>query len=189
MKTLNERLEGFKQVKLTPVQRGGQSYAETEVFVRRGLKLCVWSYKKLTTMNQTARLLRDVIDFLLRRYHGYCIKEHTGGHYREVGLKPGDKTDFEHVLPAAIVRELLIVGRITVEEAMNPPTCVLRKANHKKLNASKATGSQTPSIVNFWQRYQLVLPKVQIETHDGTKVDLTTWDLNKHYEYFGVTNE
>lgn len=180
---LLERLKGFKPIKYTRVTRDGASYAQTEVFVRRALRLCLWTYKRLDSANQTARLLRDVIDFVLRRYHGYCIKEKLGAHYREVGLKSDDKVDFEHVLPAALARDLLIYDRISISEALNVPTCMISRKNHKKLN-SKKLASTTPDPYNFWARYKIL--NINIETHDGTVVDMTIWNLDQHYQYFKV---
>jgi hypothetical protein len=180
---LSERLKGFKPIKYTRVTRDGASYAQTEVFVRRALRLCLWTYKRLESANQTARLLRDVIDFVLRRYHGYCIKEKLGAHYREVGLKPNDKVDFEHVLPAALARDLLIHDRISIDEALNVPTCMISRKKHKKLN-SKKLASTTPDPYNFWTRYEIL--NIKIETHDSTEVDMATWNLDSHYQYFKV---
>ena len=178
-----ERIKQFRQIKYTRVVRDGQSYAQTEALVRRTLKICLWTYRRLQSANQTARLLRDLIDFMLRRYHGYCIKEKIGAHYREVGLGPKDKTDFEHVIPAAIARDMLIHGFMTVDEALNIPTCIVRRKNHKLLN-SKQLASTTPDVFLFWQRYEIL--NIKIETHDGTLVDMKIWDLDKHYQYFKV---
>ena len=181
MKTLKERVEGYTQKKSTPVKRGGPSYDATHKFVRRGIKIMVAMYARLKTEDQTARLIRDVIDFLLRRYHNYAIKENIGAHYYELGLKPNVKTEFEHVIPAAVARDLLLVGRMTVDEAMNIPTCRLSKAKHKKLNSTKL-GSTTPDIYWYWQRYESL--GVTVTTHDGTEVDMATWNLETHYAYF-----
>lgn len=183
MKSLQERLQGFKQVKYTRVKRDGASYAQTETFALRVLKICVWTYSRLQSSDQTARLLRDIIDFVLRRYHGYCIKENIGAHYRELGLKPDTKCDFEHVLPAAVARDLLLNGRITAREALNIPTCLVSKKNHKKLN-SQSLASTTPDIYWFWQRYQIL--GIQVETHDGVAIDTVTWNLDSHYQHFGI---
>jgi hypothetical protein len=183
MKSLQERLTGFKQVKYTRVKRDGASYAQTEAFAQRVLRICLWTYRRLESANQTARLVRDMIDIVLRRYHGYCIKENIGAHYREVGLKPDTKTDFEHVLPAAVARDLLLNDRITIQEALNIPTCVVSRKNHSKLN-SRSLASTTPDIYWFWQRYQSL--GIQIETHDGLAVNTTTWNLDSHYKHFGI---
>jgi hypothetical protein len=183
MKTLQERVSGFAQIKPTPVKRGGASYDATYKFCVRGLKLCVWTYRRLKVEDQTARLIRDVMDFLLRRYHGYAIKENIGAHYYEKDLARGVKTEFEHVIPAAVARDLLLYDRLTIDEALNIPTCRLSAVKHKKLNSTKL-GSTTPDIYNFWQRYADL--GITVETHDGTAVDMTTWHLDTHYDYFKI---
>jgi hypothetical protein len=75
----------------------------------------------------------------------------------------------------------LLFGRLTVDEALNIPTCRLSADKHKKLNSTKL-GSTTPDIYWFWQRYQEL--GIQIETHDGNDVDPAVWNLDTHYEYF-----
>jgi len=184
MQPLKERVDGFAQKKPTPVKRGGASYDATYRFVSRGLRLCVWMYRRLKVEDQTARLIRDVIDFLLRRYHGYAIKENIGAHYYEKGLPHGARTEFEHVIPAAVARDLLLFDRMTIDEALNIPTCRLSAAKHKKLNSTKL-GSTTPDIYWFWQRYKDL--NINVETHDGTTVDMMCWNLDSHYAHFNVS--
>lgn len=184
MRPLMERCQGFAQTKPTPVKRGGQSYADTEVFVRRGIRLMLWLYNRSTTTGQIARLTRDVIDFLLRRYHGYSIKEHIGAHYRQRGLKKGDRIEFEHVLPNAVARDMLLVGRLTATEVMNVPTCRLSKKKHAELAAS-GLGDSTPNVYYFFRRYRDL--GIEIETQDGVAVDLDSWSLDDHYRLFGIT--
>ena len=181
MKTIMERVTGFAQKKPTPVKRNGSSYDATYQFCKSEIERYVEMYQQHKVEDQTARLLRDMIDILLRRYHGYSIKENIGAHYYEKGLAHGTKTEFEHVVPAAVARDLLLRDRITVNEALNIPTCRLSAANHKKLNSTKL-GSTTPDIGWFWQRYQSL--NIAVETHDGTAVDMTTWNLDTHYQHF-----
>lgn len=181
MKTLIERVGGFAQKKPTPVKRGGSSYDATYNFCKSEIERLVLMYQALKVEDQTARLIRDMIDVLLRRYHGYSIKENFGAHYREQGLAAGVKVEFEHVIPAAVARDLLLVGRLTVDEALNIPTCRLSAANHRRLNSTQL-GSTTPDIYWFWRRYQTL--DITVETHDGTAVDAETWNLGTHYQYF-----
>ena len=180
MKPIMERVDDYVPVTYKPVIRGGTSYHETDKFIKYVLKFCLRVYKRLDNANQTARLIRDFIDVALRRYQNYSIKERIGAHYKEIGLKPGDKIDFEHVIPEKIIRDLLIQGRITIEEAMNSPTCLIKRSKHKKIN--KTMAKTTPNLGRFWERYKDI--KIQIETHDGTLVDMTTWNLESHYQYF-----
>lgn len=181
LELLKENVSSFTQSDYGRVVRDGSAYVATERFVRRGLKLCLTLYSRLERLDQTARLLRDAMDFLLRRYHGYCIKERFRAHYRDASLKPGDKTDFEHVIPAAVLTSLLIKKKITIEMAMNPPTCLLRKKHHALLH-KQGYGNRTPDVWNFWERYSML--GIKIETHDGTPVDMTAWNLGTHYTHF-----
>jgi len=183
IKPLMERVSDFAQKKPTPVKRGGASYDATEQFCKSEIERYVEMYKQLKVEDQTARLIRDMIDVLLRRYHGYSIKENMGAHYYEKGLPHGTKTEFEHVIPASVARDLLLFNRLTVDEALNIPTCRLSAKNHRTLNSTKL-GSTTPNIYWFWQRYRAL--DVQLETHDGTAIDTTTWNLTSHYNYFKV---
>ena len=180
-KTLMERVGGFAQKKPTPVKRGGASYDATQQFCKNEIERYVEMYRQLKVEDQTARLIRDMIDVLLRRYHGYSIKENIGAHYYETGLPHGTKTEFEHVIPASVARDLLLFDRLTVDEALNIPTCRLSAKNHRKLNSTKL-GSTTPDIYCFWQRYQSL--NITVETHDGVAVDMTTWNLDSHYQHF-----
>jgi hypothetical protein len=182
MQTLHERVTGFTQKRSTPIKRGGASYNATQQFCKSEIQRLVAMYKLLKVEDQTARLIRTMIDVLLRQYHGYVIKENIGAHYYEKGLAHGTKTEFEHVIPAAVARDLLLFGRLTVDEALNIPTCRLSTSKHKKLNSTKLR-STTPDIYWFWQRYQTL--GIKIETHDATEVDTVTWNLDTHYEYFG----
>jgi hypothetical protein len=175
-----ERIRQFVQTKYTPVVRNGVSYDQTRAWATKGISQALAKMKRSQVQDQSARLIRDEIDFFLSRYHNYCIKENIGAHYREVGaLKK--QCDFEHVIPKAVARELLIYDIFTIDEALNVPTCLLRKQNHKLLN--KVSASTTPDIWDFWSRYRSALA-VEIETYDRVPVDLTTWTLDKHYEYF-----
>ena len=180
-KTLMERVGGFAQKKPTPVKRGGASYNATYWFCKNEIKRYVEMYRQLTVEDQTARLIRDMIDVLLRRYHGYSIKENISAHYYETGLPHGTKTEFEHVIPASVARDLLLFNRLTVDEALNIPTCRLSATKHRKLNSTKL-GSTTPDIYWFWQRYQEL--GINVTTHDGVAVDTATWNLDSHYSYF-----
>ena len=181
MKTLMERVGGFAQTKLTPVKRGGSSYDATYHWAVAKITDAVAKYKAHTVEDQFARLTRDDIEHALRRYQNYSIKENIGAHYFEKGLAHGTKTEFEHVIPAKVARDLLLRDRFTIDEALNIPTCRLSAAKHKKLNSTKL-GSTTPDIYWFWKRYQEL--GIQLETHDGTVVDTATWNLDSHYTYF-----
>ena len=70
----------------------------------------------VTVTSETLRLVRDDMDNLLRRYHGYAVKENIGAHYREIGADAD--SDFEHLIPSARIRDMMIAGVITIDEAL-----------------------------------------------------------------------
>jgi hypothetical protein len=69
-----------------------------------------------------------------------------------------------------------------VEQAMHPPTCVLRKRQDTLLERL-GLGDSTPDVFRFWQRYHDL--HIDIVMHDGTPVDQNTWTLWDHYQRFG----
>lgn len=186
MKTLMERVQGFAQKKPAPVKRGGPSYDATYNWARRRLEAYVREYQALTVEDQTARLIRDDMDHTLRRYHNYSIKENIGAHYYEKGLAHDAKTEFEHIVPASVARDMLLFGRLTVDEVLNIPTCRLSKKKHKILNSTRL-GSTTPDVFWFWKRYDGL--GIKIETHDGQPVDTANWTLENHYNYFNTKTD
>jgi hypothetical protein len=186
MKTLLERRQAFtefQQTKYTKLKRTGESYAQTKEWAVRNITRCLDELNKSFKNDQAARLIRDEIDYYLKRYHDYCIKEQIGAHYREVGALKKE-CDFEHVIPKAVAREMLFYKIMTIEEALNIPTCLLRKENHRALNKTHA--STTPDIWDFWARYRNSFPSIAIQTWDGKTVDVSTWNLDSHYSYFKV---
>ena len=182
---LQESIQGFQPSDYGRVARSGETYVMTERFTRRVVMMAVRMYRRMERLDQTARLLRDLAEWALRRYHGYAIKERIRAHYRDRSIQPHEKQNlvFEHVIPVRYVIGLLLLGRITVEQAMNPPTCTLRKADHDRLE-DLHLGDTTPDVWNFWQRYDDL--GLDIVTHDGTAVDQTTWTLGSHVQYFDI---
>jgi len=175
-------LEGWTPSDHPRVKRSGASYQQTEDFIRAELERWVSRYRELETHDQTARLIRDEIDDLLRRYHEYCIQQNEGAHYREAGLAKDVDIEFEHIIPAKVARDALISGRMTVGDALNVPTCDISQAKHREL-ADTGLQKTTPDPYWFWRRYQNL--GIRIETRDGTPVDLDAWNLDTHYDYFG----
>ena len=176
-----QQLESFKDFEPARVVRNGQAYVETIEFIRPELQRHLAAYNALERVNQRGRLLRDQIDELIRRYHDYVIAGKFVAHYRQKGLRVKKGNVFEHVIPLRTVRNMLISGVISIDQALNSPTCLLTPEMNKILGSNRLTKS-TPNPRYFWQRYRML--GIQIETYDGTAVDQETWDLQKHYEYF-----
>tara|TARA_B110000503_G_scaffold57177_1_gene91539 strand:+ start:12664 stop:13224 length:561 start_codon:yes stop_codon:yes gene_type:complete len=139
-------------------------------------------YRSVKNDQQLLREIRNDIDRALRRYHEYCIEQRDGmgAHYHEVGADA--ETDFEHLIPAARIRDLLLAQSITVEQALNVPTVRLSRVKHAQLREA-GWGSTTPDMWRPFRRYTQVFD-AKFETHDGTAIDTETWTLENHYEYF-----
>ena len=183
MNMIREQIENFKEVEPDRVVRNGQSYVETTEFITAELIRHLAGYRKLTRITQRGRLIRDEIDDLIRRYHDYVIAGKIKAHYRQVGVYEKKGNVFEHVIPLRTLRNMLIAEVITIEQALNAPTCLIKPDANLILGANKLT-KKTPNAWMFWQRYRLL--NIDIETYDGTPVDQKTWDLQAHWDYFNI---
>ena len=185
--SLRESVRGFNPPDYGRVQRNGESYVATQRFTQRVVRMGVRLYQRIEHLDQTARLIRDLIEWALRRYHGYAIKERISAHYRDASIPAHERTNlvFEHVIPVRYIVALLLQERIPVNMAMNPPTCLLRKTQDTLLE-NLGLGDSTPDIYFFWQRYQGL--NINIVTHDGDAVDQTSWTLDDHYAKFGIVD-
>ena len=114
---LKQAVESFEEInyRQVMVERNDASYRITEDFIRLEVERYVDMYRNLTTLDQRARLIRDAIDLLLRRGHGYCIEGSIGSHYRQVGVDV-DNCIFEHMIPQSRIRDLLIQDRISINQ-------------------------------------------------------------------------
>ena len=183
---LKEAVEGFEETnyRQVMVERNEDAYRITDNFIKTEVKRYVEMYRSLTTLDQRARLIRDMIDLLLRRSHEYTIGGSIGSHYRESGVDIKNCI-FEHMIPQSRIRDLLIQDCISIKQAMNPPTCLISKEHDKQLGKSGFT-SKTPSYWNFFDRYTKVFT-AQYETFNGQEIlDPHNWTLGKHYEFFGI---
>lgn len=186
VKNQQQLMEGFRDFEPARVTRNGQAYVETNDYIRPELQRQLDLYNQLEQINQRARLIRDQIDNLIRRYHDYLIAGRYVAHYRQVGYRKKEGNVFEHVIPLRTVRNMLLQGTITVDQALNAPTCILSPEKNALLGKLKLTKS-TPNAWWFWQRYQQL--DIEIETWDGEAVDPSTWNFARHCEYFKVPYE
>jgi hypothetical protein len=182
MSTLKSLMEGYRPGDVPRVTRSGESYQQTYDYFYPQLSELVARYKAHGAHDQTARLIRDDFEKALRRYHEYCIEQNQGAHYIEVGLDSKTKTEFEHVIPVKVVRDAVFCDRMTIDQALNMPSCKLSKVKHDQLaNLGLAKESECPYY--FWRRYKAL--GIKIATRSGDPVNLDTWNLDTHYEYFG----
>ena len=179
---LKESLDKFVPPVYSRVDRTSATYTTVANYCATNLTRLVAEYKTVTTDRQLMREIRNDIDYYLRRYHKYCIEERDGitAHYIEIGAD--DKCDFEHLIPAARIRDLLLSNSITTEQALNAPTVQLSHAKHMALKDA-GWASKTPDMWIPFRRYSNVFD-AKFTTYDGTDVDLGSWTLEQHYNYF-----
>jgi hypothetical protein len=183
---LKESLEQFTAPVYGKTKRTPETYKTVATRCKNQLVEFINEYQSVKNDQQLLREIRNDIDEKIRRYHEYCIKQrdNMAAHYHEQGAD--EDTDFEHLIPLGRIRDLLLAGSITIEQALNAPTVTLSRAKHAML---KDTGwsSKTPNMWLPFQRYTNVFD-ARYQTHDGTIVDPATWTLEKHYEYFKHLN-
>lgn len=179
LKTL---LEGFEAPNYGKTRRTPETYQTVARRCKRKLTALVEEYRAVQNDQQELREIRNDIDDALRRYHEYCIKQrdNMGAHYHEQGAD--QDTDFEHLIPAARIRDLLLAGILTVEQALNVPTVVLSRSKHMALKDA-GWASHTPDMWLPFKRYSNVFD-AEFQTHDGTPINPETWTLERHFDYF-----
>lgn len=179
---LKESLEKFVAPVYGKTRRTQETYKTVATRCSQQLVRLVQEYLAVENDQQLLREIRNDIDYYLRRYHKYCIEERDGmkAHYHEVGAD--EDCDFEHLIPASRIRDLLISGIITVEQALNTPTVRLSRAKHMALKDA-GWASHTPDMWLPFRRYSQVFD-AKFETYDGTSIDPETWTLERHFDYF-----
>lgn len=175
-------LEDFVAPVYTKTQRNAEAYETTAKYVTESIAALREKYIQTQNNQQRQRLIRDDIDNALRRYHEYCIQQRDGmkAHYHEVGAD--DDCDFEHLIPASRIRDLLLRNVITIEQALNAPTVRLSRTKHHSLKDA-GWASKTPDMWLPFRRYTNVF-SAEYQTYDGTVINPETWTLERHYEYF-----
>jgi hypothetical protein len=179
---LKESLEQFVAPVYGKTKRTLDTYRTVADYCRCNLIRLVDEYHAVQNNQQLLREIRNDIDTYLRRYHEYCIQQRDGmkAHYHEVGAD--DECDFEHLIPAARIRDLLLAAAISVEQALNAPTVRLSRVKHHLLKEA-GWSSTTPDMWLPFRRYSQVF-EAKYETHDGTMIDPKTWTLEQHFNYF-----
>jgi hypothetical protein len=184
MSELQTLIEGYKKRSRNHgVKRNDESYKQCLEFTKSELERLLKMYKGMLEEDMTARLIRDSIDHHIRRYHEYAVKGNIGSHYREVGVIESQSI-FEHVIPASSVRDMLIEQRLTINQALNTPTCLIKRSQDIKLR-QHGLSNTSPNNWNFFQRYRVL--DSQFTTNIGTPItDLETWSLKDHNDYFRI---
>lgn len=188
MATLQEGMQDLKRRRKADVKRNDKAYSQALSTTNEELERLVDLYRNTVfEEDMRARLLRDSIDHHIRRYHKYAIQGKIKSHYhqRGVSLKAED-TIFEHVIPAATVRDKLIDGTLSINQALNVPTCRVARTTDLALR-SKGLHDNTPDGWFFFKRYKLAVSDIDIESYNGQLItDLDTWTLQDHFNLFGI---
>jgi hypothetical protein len=179
---LKESLDQFTAPVYGKTKRTADTYRTVADYCQRNLVRLVEEYHAVKNNQQLLREIRNDIDYYLRRYHEYCIQQRDGmkAHYHEIGAD--EDCDFEHLIPAARIRDLLLAGSISIEQALNAPTVRLSRTKHVSLKDA-GWASTTPDMWLPFKRYTQVFSAVY-ETHDGIIIAPETWTLEQHFSYF-----
>lgn len=182
MNKLQESITNFVAPVYGKTTRTVNTYKTVAIYCTGQLQRLVKEYHLVNNDQQLLRELRNDIDYYLRRYHEYCIKQRDGmlAHYHEVNAD--EECDFEHLIPAARIRDLLLADAISVEQALNAPTVRLSRSKHMLLKEA-GWASHTPNMWLPFHRYNNVFLSCYA-TFDGTNIDPITWTLQDHFNYF-----
>lgn len=184
MTNLQTLVEGYKKISRNHgVKRNEEAYAKCLEFTNAELDRLLTMYKCILEEDMTARLIRDSIDHHIRRYHGYAIEGRIGSHYREVGVVEKDSI-FEHVIPASSVRDMLIEERLTINQALNTPVCLIKKTSDQILKDNGLVKT-SPNNWKFFKRYSVL--NSQFTTFNEKPVtDPENWTLEDHFKMFNI---
>jgi hypothetical protein len=186
--TLKESMQNMRGKKYVNVKRNDKAYNTALLTTTEELERLIDLYKTTVVEDDIrARLLRDSIDHWIRRYHKYAIQGKIKSHYHQRGVSLAAKDCiFEHVIPASTVRDKLIAGELTINQALNVPTCRVSR-NVDTLLRKKGLHDSTPDGWFFFKRYQIALSDIDIETYNGQVInDLDTWTLQDHFDFFKI---
>jgi hypothetical protein len=185
MRNNRELVEGFvKPSRSRGVKRNDESYAQCLETTTSELERLVDMYRNTVFVeDMRARLLRDNIDKWIRRYHDYAIQGRIKSHYREVDVDEKDCV-FEHIVPVSSLVDMLIQDRLTISQALNAPTCLIKKSSDVILKDNGLT-KISPNIWFFFRRYQIL--NSNFVTYNGQPMtNINNWSLDDHWKLFGV---
>ncbi len=188
MPTLQENMQNMRGKGYANVKRNDRAYEQAlETTVEELERLLDLYRTTVVEDDMRARLLRDSIDHWIRRYHKYAIQGKIKSHYHQRGTSLAAKDCiFEHVIPASTVRDKLIAGELSINQALNVPTCRVSRQVDSLLR-QKGLHDSTPDGWFFFKRYRIALDTIEIETYNGQKIkDLAAWTLQNHFDFFGI---
>jgi len=188
MPTLQENMQNMRVKKYVNVKRNDKAYEQALLTTTEELERLLDLYRNTVIEDDMrARLLRDSIDHWIRRYHKYAIQGKIKSHYHQRGVSLSAKDCiFEHVIPASTIRDKLIADELSINQALNVPTCRVSRSVDSLLR-QKGLHDSTPDAWFFFKRYKIALADIAIDTYNGQPVtDLDTCTLQDHFEFFGI---
>jgi hypothetical protein len=196
MEKTKQLMEAWRPKTKKRVQRNDESYRqcyETTVFE---LERLLDIYKNTVfEEDMRARLYRDNMDHWIRRYHDYAIRGNIKSHYRQRNVSMANEDSiFEHTIPEGVLRDMLIDEVITINQALNAPTCRISRT-HDKMLRERSLHDNNPEPWFPFKRYvngmvetvngQSVVP--EFETYNGQLItNLNTWSFGDHCSFFGI---
>lgn len=188
-------IENYRVKEHPRVKRDEESYREMYEDTYEDLVKAIESYKEVAFVRSIrSRRRLDAIEHHIKRYQRYCISEKIGSHYHQKGVSLLSKdVTVEHVIPAKVIRDMLLEGLITIDQALNSPICRVSKKFDSALRNSGLV-KLTPNSWFFFSRYAtaaktLGISVPEFETFNGNLIDLETWSLTDHYRFFNVSVE
>ena len=189
-------MEAWRPKPKKRVQRNDAAYQQCYETTYHELERLLDIYKNTVfEEDMRARLYRDSMDHHIRRYHDYAIKGNIKSHYRQRGVSMANEDSiFEHTIPEGAVRDMLIDEVITINQALNVPTCRVSRYHNQLLN-QRSLHDNNPEPWLFFRRYvngmsETVNNKVlvpEFETYNGQLItDLNTWSFGDHCTMFGI---
>jgi len=180
------------------VKRNPEGNLQTRLFFASKINDLLAEYTQSandhTVYPQKLRLIRDSIDFCLRRAHGYLIdggfKKHgfpKGGFYFEhTTTKHG--WVFEHLIPLSDLRDQLIMRTIEIDEAIYPPMVVLSKESNQRLRPREFSAHNPEPLFPFRRyvkagiasnffRFDEVAPELTLQER------IASYRLEDHYSF------
>jgi len=180
------------------VKRNSEENLQTHLFFACKIKALVADYTQSANDRavypQKLRLIRDSIDFCLRRAHGYLID----GGFKKNGIPKGgfyfEHTTtkhgwiFEHLIPLSDLRDQLIMGALEIDEAIYPPMVVLSKESNQRLRPREFSAHNPEPLFPF-RRYVNAGIASDFFRFDEVAPDLTrlerlaSYRLDDHYNF------
>jgi len=181
---LQENFQNFVQSKRPPLVPTRANVEISKEAASKKITQLINEYRGFGSIaTADAALNIKLVETILREHHDLAIKAFISAHYRQKGLYTTKGIVFEHVIPVSSLIDLAIKGSASIDFLLYPPTCNITKSSDKLLT-NTGWASTTPDPWYFFRRY--IPLGIEIETYRGDPVDLETWTVIDHCNYFNL---